>query len=168
MYDKSNRSSMIRNCQQFIPILGIRRRIVSLMLVGSLPLLLGADCGLETCDIFNCDSLFFVEGFLDSLGDSHDEGDEHVDDDHGDMVDDDMEGMADDHDDMDGMQDEHDDMDGEHDDDMPGDDDDHMDDEHADDVHDDDDGHMDNEHDEGTNGDDHDADAEDHDEDEED
>lgn len=145
MYDKSNRSSMIRNCQQFIPILGIRRRIVSLMLVGSLPLLLGADCGLETCDIFNCDSLFFVEGFFDSMGGMHDEGDEHIDHDHGDMDedDDDMDGMTDDHDDMDGMEDEHDDM------------------------HDDDDDHMDDDLEEDTNGDDHETDAEDHDEGEE-
>ena len=68
MYDKSNGSTMKRNCKQFIPILAIRRRIVSLLMLGSLPLLLGATCGFETCDIFNCDSLFFVEGFLDSMG----------------------------------------------------------------------------------------------------
>ena len=148
MYDKSNRSSMIRNCQQFIPILGIRRRIVSLMLVGSLPLLLGADCGLETCDIFNCDTLPFIEELLapdEHAEDMHDEGDEHIDDDHGDMDedDDDMDGMTDDHDDMDGMEDEHDDM------------------------HDDDDDHMDDDLEEDTNGDDHETDAEDHDEGEE-
>ncbi len=87
MYNKSNGSTTKRNCKQFISMLGIRRRIASLMLVGSLPLLLGGTCGFETCDIFNCDSLFFVEGFFDSMGDMHDEGDEHIDDDHVDMVD---------------------------------------------------------------------------------
>ncbi len=138
MYDKPNGSITKRNCKQFIAMLGIRRRIVSLMLVGSLPLLLGATCGFETCDIFNCDSLFFVEGLLGSM--------DGMDDDH-----DDMDGMDDEHDDTDGMEDDHDDMDEEHDDDMPGDDD-----------------HMDDVHDEGTGGDDHDADAEDHDENEED
>ncbi len=138
MYDKASGSTMKRNCKQFIPILGIRRRIVSLLMLGSLPLLLGATCGFETCDIFNCDSLFFVEGFLGSMDD--------MDDDH-----DDMDGMADEHDDTDAMADDHDDMDGESDDDMPGDDDDHM-----------DDGL-----DEGPDGDDPDADAEDHDEGEE-
>ncbi len=138
MYDKSNGSTMKRNCKQFIPILGIRRRIVSLLMLGSLPLLLGATCGFETCDIFNCDTLFFVEGFLGSMDDMHDDGDEHDDDGDHDMVDDD--------DDMDGMADDHDDMDGEHDDDMPGDDDGHTDDEHADDVP-SDDHHMEDGHD---------------------
>ncbi len=147
MYDKPTGSTMKRNCKQFIPILGIRRRIMSLLMLGSLPLLLGATCGFETCDIFNCDSLFFVEGFL------------------GPMVD-----MDDDHDDMDGMDDEHEDTDGvddDHDDDAPGDDDGHMDDEHADDAPGDDDDHMDDGSDEDTDTDDHDADAEDHNEDEE-
>ncbi len=146
MYDKPNGSTMKRNCKQFIPILGIRRRIVSLLMLGSLPLLLGATCGFETCDIFNCDSLFFVEGFLGPMVD--------MDDDH-----DDMDGMDDDHDDVDGMDDDHDDMDGM--------DDGHMDDGDADDAPGDDDDHMDDVHDEDTDTDDADADAEDHDEGEE-
>ncbi len=149
MYKKPNGSITKRNCKRFISILGIRHRIVSLMMLGSLPLLLGATCGFETCDIFNCDTLPFIEELLSA--------DEHAEDTHDDTMDgmaddhDDMDGMEDEHDDADGMGDEHDDMDGEHDDDMPGDDDDHMDDDH----------------DGGTDGDDHDADAEDHDEDEE-
>ena len=64
MYDKSNGSTTKRNCKRFMSMLGIHRRIVSLMLVGSLPLLLGANCGLETCDIFNCDTLPFIEELL--------------------------------------------------------------------------------------------------------
>ena len=115
MYDKSNGSTMERNCMQFNPVLGIRRRIVSLLMLGSLPLLLGATCGLETCDIFNCDSLFFVEGFLGSMDD--------MDDDH-----DGMDGMDDEHDDMPGDDDDH--MNDEHEDDVHDDDGDHMDDDH--------------------------------------
>ena len=144
----------------------IPRRFLCLMVGGCLPLLLGANCGLETCDIFNCDTLPFIEELLapdEHAEDMHDEGDEHIDDDHGDMAD--MDGMTEDHDDMEGMPDEHDDTDEEHDEDMPEDDDDHMGDEHEDDMH--DDVHMDDGLDESTNGDDHDTDAEDHNEDEE-
>lgn len=124
MYDKSNGSTVKRNCKQFTPIVGIRRRIVSLLMLGSLPLLLGATCGLETCDIFNCDTLPFIEELLapdEHTENGHDDedgqmdmdmedGEEHVDDDaHDDeegeqmsddeeMHDDDEEQMHDDHD----------------------------------------------------------------------
>ncbi len=106
MYDKSNGSTMKRNCKQFIPILGIRRRIVSLLMLGSLPLLLGATCGFETCDIFNCDSLFFVEGFLGPMVDMDDDHDDMADDDDGHMDDDHADGPDDD--DGDHMDDVHD------------------------------------------------------------
>ena len=72
MYNKLNGSTTKRNCKRFISMLGIRHRIVSLMLVGSLPLLLGATCGLETCDIFNCDTLPFIEELLAPDGHAED------------------------------------------------------------------------------------------------
>ena len=92
MYDKSSGSTTKQNCKRFMSMSGIRRRIVSLMSVGSLPMLLGANCGLETCDIFNCDTLPFIEELLaldEHAEDMHDheEGqmdvedeEEHVDD----------------------------------------------------------------------------------------
>ncbi len=117
----------------------VTRRLVQLGLVSLFPLLLGATCGLEPCDVFNCDTLPFVEDLSWSNGEQ---------DDHDDM-DGDMDDDMDDHDDMDDDMDDHDDMDGDMDD------------------HDDMDDDMDDDHDEGTNGDDHDTDAEDHDEGEE-
>ena len=92
MYNKSNGSTTKRNCNQSISMLGIRRRIVSLMLLGSLPLLLGATCGFETCDIFNCDTLPFIEELLAP--------DEHAED----MHDDTMDGMIDEDDEHDGAE----------------------------------------------------------------
>ena len=47
---------------------------------------IGAGCGLEPCDIFNCETLPFVEGFINDLGaafpdeadaDAHDDADAH-------------------------------------------------------------------------------------------
>ncbi len=61
----------------------IPRRLGCLILSGCLPLLLGAECGLETCDIFNCDTLSFIEELL--APDEHAEG----------MHDDTMDGMID-------------------------------------------------------------------------
>ena len=92
MYNKSNGLTTKRNCNQSISMLGIRRRIVSLMLLGSLPLLLGATCGFETCDIFNCDTLPFIEELLAP--------DEHAED----MHDDTMDGMIDEDDEHDGAE----------------------------------------------------------------
>ncbi len=77
----------------------IPRRLACLILSGCVPLLLGAECSLETCDIFNCDTLPFIEELLASdehTEDGHDDedgqmdmdmdmdmgdGEEHVDDD---------------------------------------------------------------------------------------
>jgi hypothetical protein len=80
----------------------VTRRLVQLGLVSLFPLLLGATCGLEPCDVFNCDTLPFVEDLSWSNG----EQDDH----------DDMDGDMDDHDDMDddmgdmddGVDDDHD------------------------------------------------------------
>ncbi len=91
-------------------MLAAARRLVQLGLISLLPLLLGAECGLEPCEVFNCDTLPFMEDFSWPNGEQ---------DDHDDMdgMDDDM----DDHADMDGMDDDvddHDDMDDHMDDDI--------------------------------------------------
>ena len=101
---------------------GLPCGLICLGLTALLPMLLGATCGLETCDIFNCDTLPFIEELLapdEHTENGHDDedgqmdmedGDENVDDDaHDDeedeqMVDDeemhedDEEQMHDDHD----------------------------------------------------------------------
>ncbi len=93
---------------------GLPRGLICLGLTALFPMLLGATCGLETCDIFNCDTLPFIEELLapdEHAENGHDEedgqmdmedGDEHVDDDaHDDEEDEQMvddEEMHDDHD----------------------------------------------------------------------
>ncbi|MCH7685868.1 MAG: hypothetical protein IH899_04165 [Planctomycetes bacterium] len=72
----------------------IPRRFLCLMVGGCLPLLLGANCGLETCDIFNCDTLPFIEELLAP--------DEHAED----MHDGTMDGMIDEDDEHDGAEEE--------------------------------------------------------------
>ncbi len=70
------------------------RRLVQLGLVSLFPLLLGATCGLEPCDVFNCDTLPFMEDFSWPNDDHDDDMDDHDMDD----MDDDMDDMDDDHD----------------------------------------------------------------------
>ena len=116
-----DRSIAVRHARR---LAGLPRELVCLGLAALLPMVLGATCGLETCDIFNCDTLPYIEALLapdEHTEDVHDDedgqmnmdmedGEEHVDDDAHDDEEDEM--MGDDEeihdDDEEQMDDDHD------------------------------------------------------------